>query len=119
MLRRFQLSFHAASDGGIFPPEVLVARQQREAESLADWERTAETFAGLADFHAWLHDQHLCYAVRRQVCPINNGLLLVTHQHMGNAEQSESAVHCRRSLVAKRLACLLMLWQRTDRMQTA
>ena len=26
-------------------------------------------FAGLAGFHAWLHDQHLCYAVRRQARP--------------------------------------------------
>jgi hypothetical protein len=47
---------------------MLAARIQREAESLEDWKRTAQSFSGLADFHAWLHDQHLCYAVRRQVC---------------------------------------------------
>ena len=64
---RYRLSFHAASDVGVFPPEVLAARMRREAESLVDWEHTSQGFAGLADFHAWLHSQHLCYAVRRQV----------------------------------------------------
>lgn len=66
---RFQLSFHAASDEGVFPVEVLEARLAREAESLAGWQRTAAGFGDFADLHAWLHDQHLCYAVRRQVRP--------------------------------------------------
>ena len=69
MLCRFQLSFHSASDEGIFPDDVLEARLAREGQSLAGWQRTAASFQTLADLHAWLHDQHLCYAVRRQVCP--------------------------------------------------
>ena len=66
--RRFGLSFYAASDEGVFPDDILDARLDREAESLADWQRTAAQFLQLRDLHAWLHDQHLCYAVNRQVC---------------------------------------------------
>lgn len=31
---RFELSFHPASDAGIFPTDILQARKEREAESL-------------------------------------------------------------------------------------
>lgn len=31
---RYGLEFHAASDEGVFPPDVLLARQLREAKSL-------------------------------------------------------------------------------------
>ena len=34
MCCRFDLTFHSASDAGIFPDDILQARQEREAESL-------------------------------------------------------------------------------------
>lgn len=63
---RFRLSFHAASDEGTCPPEVLAARKQREAASLEAWRRTAKQLGDLAALHAWLHSEHACYAVARQ-----------------------------------------------------
>ena len=110
---RFRLSFHAASDSGIFPPEVLAARRQREAESLADWERTAAAFAGLAGFHAWLHDQHLCYAVRRQV-RCQHAELLTMGNHEQHAEADRARVPYRRSLAAVRLASQRKRWPPTE-----
>lgn len=66
---RFQLTFHAASDEDIFPTEVLEARKRREAASLEGWQRMAGRFETLAALHAWLHSDHMCYAVARQVSP--------------------------------------------------
>jgi hypothetical protein len=52
--------------------EVLEARREREAASLAAWELTAAQLGdSLPAFHRWLHIEHLCYAVARQVAPIN------------------------------------------------
>ena len=67
LLCRFDLTFHTASDEGVFPPEVLAARQQREVESLKGWQQTAAGLQDLAALHAWLHSEHMCYAVARQV----------------------------------------------------
>ncbi len=66
---RFQLTFHAASDEDIFPTEVLEARMRREAASLEAWQRMAGRFKTLTALHAWLHSNHTCYAVARQVSP--------------------------------------------------
>lgn len=67
--RRFALHFYGASDEGIFPEEVLAARLEREAASLAAWRRTAASFTDLASVHHWLHQKHMCYAIPRQVTP--------------------------------------------------
>jgi len=63
---RFALHFYGASDEGIFPEEVLAARLEREAASLAAWRRTAASFTDLATVHHWLHQEHMCYAIPRQ-----------------------------------------------------
>lgn len=51
----------------MFPGEVMTARQEREASSLAAWQRTATRFSDLASVHHWLHEEHMCYSVPRQV----------------------------------------------------
>lgn len=63
---RFELVFYPASDQGIFPDSVLLARQQREAESLAAWRTTCSGLTDLASIHAWLHSEHMCYSIQRQ-----------------------------------------------------
>lgn len=63
---RFELSFFAASDDGVFPPEVLQARAAKEAASTASWRSKRSEWQSFTDFHRWLHDDHLCYAVAKQ-----------------------------------------------------
>ena len=93
---RFQLSFYAASDEGVFPEDVLQARHAREAASLEVttlvqwplsaciqhkitakmicvlqlWKSNVSRLHSLKDLHDWLHKTHLCYAVARQVSKI-------------------------------------------------
>lgn len=55
------------SDAGIFAPEVLEARSEKEAAAVAAWRRNTAGLATLADLHAWLFATHLCYSVGRQV----------------------------------------------------
>ncbi|KFM25827.1 hypothetical protein F751_1441 [Auxenochlorella protothecoides] len=62
----FALSYHEASDEGLFDPEVLATRVAKEQAAVATWQRDTSAFARLADLHAWLHATHLCYAVYRQ-----------------------------------------------------
>ncbi|CAL5218988.1 g743 [Coccomyxa viridis] len=62
----FSLDFHAVHDEGIFPPDVLAARQHREQESLERWRNDTRGMCNLAQLHAWLHRTHLCYSVSRQ-----------------------------------------------------
>lgn len=64
--RFFQLEYKAVPDEGIFPEDVLQARRQREAASLATFVSNSRRWRSLADFHEWLHGEHLCYSVRRQ-----------------------------------------------------
>lgn len=62
----FCLDFHAAPDGDAYAADVMTSRKQREAQSLQDWERNAQSLLTLADIQCWLHTTHLCYAVARQ-----------------------------------------------------
>ena len=64
---RFDLQFYSASDDGVFLKDVMAARLEREAAALAAWRRTASAFTDLASVHRWLHQEHMCYAVSRQV----------------------------------------------------
>jgi hypothetical protein len=63
---RFSLTFLSSSDEGVFEPDVYAARLDKEAGSLAHWQAVASGLGSLADFHAWLFADHLCYAVPRQ-----------------------------------------------------
>lgn len=63
---RYALSYHAASDEGLFEPEVAVARAAKEAAAVDAWRLNAARLRSLAALHAWLFDTHLCYAVGRQ-----------------------------------------------------
>lgn len=62
----YALSYHEASDEGLFDPEVLDTRLAKERAAVATWRRDTAALASLADLHAWLHATHLCYAVSRQ-----------------------------------------------------
>lgn len=64
--QRYQLSFRAASDDGLFLPEVLGAREHKEHSSLSHWMAQAALFTSLRDLHQWIHTEHLCYAAARQ-----------------------------------------------------
>jgi predicted O-methyltransferase YrrM len=54
------------SDEAIFEPDVLLARQQREKQSLERFHEDMRCITSLAEFNDWLHMTHLCYAVPRQ-----------------------------------------------------
>lgn len=63
---RFTLTFASSSDEGLFEADVLQARRDKEAASLAQWrshEFRSKTFAQL---HNWLFLTHQCYSVSRQ-----------------------------------------------------
>ncbi|KAG2485407.1 hypothetical protein HYH03_015893 [Edaphochlamys debaryana] len=64
--RRYELLYVAATDGGLFEPDVLAARKAKEAEARATWLRDASRMRALPDLHDWFHQTHLCYAVQRQ-----------------------------------------------------
>eukprot|EP00878_Enallax_costatus_P030715 GHUV01033494.1.p1 GENE.GHUV01033494.1~~GHUV01033494.1.p1 ORF type:complete len:142 (+),score=31.45 GHUV01033494.1:214-639(+) len=63
---RYSLTFLSASDEGVFDDYVYNARLGKEAGSLQHWRSVASGLRKLSDFHAWLHADHLCYAVPRQ-----------------------------------------------------
>ena len=63
---RFNLHFVAVPDIGM-PEDVLEARREREANSLKNFMGTVEATPSLAKFSEWMHMEHLCYAVLRQV----------------------------------------------------
>lgn len=46
-------------------PDALGARHEREAQSLAQWQRTAPRFRSLRELHRWMHFEHGAYAVSR------------------------------------------------------
>uniref|UniRef100_A0A7R9VCR7 Uncharacterized protein n=1 Tax=Chlamydomonas euryale TaxID=1486919 RepID=A0A7R9VCR7_9CHLO len=62
----FRLTYAACSDEGLFEDEILKARQQKEAASLATWKKNFLGLSRLRDLHGWLHQTHQCYAVPRQ-----------------------------------------------------
>ncbi|KAK9848231.1 hypothetical protein WJX84_002481 [Apatococcus fuscideae] len=62
----FLLDYHAAPDAGIFSDDVLEARTAREHESLLAWQENCRRLKSLEAMHAFLHHEHLCYAVERQ-----------------------------------------------------
>eukprot|EP00873_Tetraselmis_striata_P021221 jgi/Tetstr1/441485/TSEL_029717.t1 len=64
----FDLTYIAVSDDCI-PDDILEARREREAASLAGFQRTVRRTPSLAEFSHWMHTEHLCYAVPRQVEP--------------------------------------------------
>lgn len=63
---RFSLWFVSVSDEGLFPPEVLQSRRQREAASLLTWRGNSAKITSIKKLHSWLFDTHLCYSVSRQ-----------------------------------------------------
>ena len=63
---RFNLHFVAVPDIGM-PEDVLEARREREAKSLKNFMGTVEATPSLAKFSEWMHMEHMCYAVPRQV----------------------------------------------------
>ena len=65
---RFQLTFVASSDEGVFDEYVLQARHEKEAQALANWQatRAAAGLTSLSAFHAWFYGDHLCYSVGKQ-----------------------------------------------------
>ncbi|KAI8465339.1 MAG: DUF218 domain-containing protein [Monoraphidium minutum] len=62
----FELVYVASSDHGVFDDYVYQARLDKEAQAVADWKAASAAFSSLADFHAWLYADHLCYAVPKQ-----------------------------------------------------
>lgn len=63
---RFEQVYVSSSDDGVFDDHVYRVRLEKEAKALASWKRTSSQFSGLADFHEWLYEDHLCYAVPKQ-----------------------------------------------------
>lgn len=64
---RFELQFLAVPDIGM-AEDVLEARREREANSLKNFQATIKATPSLSQFSEWMHMEHLCYAVPRQVC---------------------------------------------------
>jgi len=64
--RRFSLEFVGSEDGEALPAAALAARLEKEAAALAAWRATAARLPDAPALHAWLHAEHLCYAVARQ-----------------------------------------------------
>ncbi|DBB06064.1 TPA: hypothetical protein ACH3X3_009634 [Trebouxia sp. C0006] len=62
----FEMSFHAASDEGIFAEDVLEARKQREEESRQTWFINTQKLKTLPDLHSFIHTEHTCYSVAHQ-----------------------------------------------------
>ncbi|DBA72362.1 TPA: hypothetical protein ACH3X2_010515 [Trebouxia sp. C0005] len=62
----FAMSFHAASDEGVFAEDVLEARKQREEESRQTWFMNVHKLRTLADLHSFIHREHTCYSVAHQ-----------------------------------------------------
>ncbi len=50
----------------MFEPDVYAARTAKEADSLTHWRGVAGRVNSMQQLHAWLHEEHLCYAVPRQ-----------------------------------------------------
>lgn len=63
---KFDLSFHPASDEGIFSAEVLEARAIKEQAAIQRWNVDTSSFRTLTDMHRWFYATHLCYSVSRQ-----------------------------------------------------
>ena len=57
---------YAAPPADGLAPDVLAARQEREAASTADASAKAARFTTLAQYHEWLHTDHDLYATSRQ-----------------------------------------------------
>lgn len=62
----FQVSFHVASDEGVFESTVLKARKQREEESLQTWLINAQKLKSVQQLHYFIHMEHTCYSVAHQ-----------------------------------------------------
>jgi hypothetical protein len=62
----FSVDYHPVSDVGLFDPEVLAARADKEAAAAATWRGDAGALGSLPELHAWLFATHLCYSVSRQ-----------------------------------------------------
>ncbi|GAX74707.1 hypothetical protein CEUSTIGMA_g2155.t1 [Chlamydomonas eustigma] len=80
---RFHFWFGSCSDDGLFSPDVLQVRCEREASSLNTWRRDMRGLQSFSQLHAWLHETHLCYAVSRQtefgVSTVSDSRLLASY----------------------------------------
>ena len=59
------LAFQIATDAGL-DGDMLAARHEREAASLANQRQLAARIRTARDMHAFLNVEHKCYAVARQ-----------------------------------------------------
>ncbi len=66
--RPYSLTFLTVDDVGI-DAEVLAARREREAASLAAFAARAATVTCLADLHRWVFVDHGAYGVARHLAP--------------------------------------------------
>lgn len=64
--RGVNLVFLSASDDGLFTEDILHARIEKEMDSKRKWEENTGGMKTLPEFHAWLYQTHMCYAVSRQ-----------------------------------------------------
>jgi hypothetical protein len=62
----FDVSFVTVSDHDALSEADQRARRAREQQSLARWEQETSLMEHLSDLCAWLHETHLCYAVKRR-----------------------------------------------------
>lgn len=70
--RRFELTFVAASDEGLFDADITQARRLKEAEAVRRFKAEASELTTLAEVHQWMHQTHRCYAVARQHEPTSD-----------------------------------------------
>ena len=64
--RGVNLVFLSASDDGLFSEDILQARIEKEMDSKRKWEGNTGRMTTLTEFHEWMYQTHLCYAVSRQ-----------------------------------------------------
>lgn len=62
----FRLWYHPVSDEGLFDPEILLARAEKEQKAVETWHQNTSAFKSISELHRWLFATHLCYAVARQ-----------------------------------------------------
>jgi len=71
---KYNFSFIESSDAAA-DPEILRERIQREAESLAAWEKTKAKIKSWAEFHQWLYTEHAAYALGKQLKKVDGKVL--------------------------------------------
>lgn len=70
-----------------------------QAASLEGWHKTTKQLGDLAALHAWLHSEHACYAVARQVldasqCILNRACCVFPHSHARGGSEGSLQHRC-------------------------